>query len=142
MVYGGPSCLLLLTPTAVVLFDIQQKKELANLAVAGIKYVTWYEWFYAASVFPTNQSYHTGQTTDSMRRFWQSITFGSLPKSLNKSARFMVSKTFGAIQHNWAWLLTWIPSIETIRIKSAAFDDAGVLLYSMYSLDKKNKANA
>jgi coatomer protein complex subunit alpha (xenin) len=43
MVYGGPSCLLLLTPTAVVLFDIQQKKELANLAVAGIKYVTWYE---------------------------------------------------------------------------------------------------
>ena len=43
IVYGGPSCLLLLTPTATVLFDIQQKKELASLAVAGIKYVTWYE---------------------------------------------------------------------------------------------------
>ena len=43
IVYGGPSCLLLLTPTTTVLFDIQQKKELASLAVAGIKYVTWYK---------------------------------------------------------------------------------------------------
>ena len=43
IVYGGPNCLLLLTPTNVVLFDIQQKREIANIAVAGIKYVTWYE---------------------------------------------------------------------------------------------------
>jgi coatomer protein complex subunit alpha (xenin) len=39
--FGGPGCLLLVTPTAVVLYDIQQKKQLAELAVAGVKYVVW-----------------------------------------------------------------------------------------------------
>jgi coatomer protein complex subunit alpha (xenin) len=39
--FGGPGCLLLVTPTAVVLYDIQQKKQLAELAVTGVKYVIW-----------------------------------------------------------------------------------------------------
>jgi hypothetical protein len=38
--------------------------------------------------------------------------------------------------------LTFIPSAETIRIKSAAFDDSGVLLYSMSLGDEENQADA
>jgi coatomer protein complex subunit alpha (xenin) len=39
--FGGPGCLLLVTPTAVHLYDIQAKKQLAELAVTGVKYVVW-----------------------------------------------------------------------------------------------------
>ena len=39
--YGGTGCLFLVTLTAVTLYDIQQKKQLAELAVAGVKYVVW-----------------------------------------------------------------------------------------------------
>jgi coatomer subunit alpha len=89
MVYGGPSCLLLLTPTTVVLFDIQQKKELASLAVAGIKYVIW-----------SNDGLHAAL--------------------LAKHNIWIVTKKLEQV----------CTLHETIRIKSAAFDDAGVLLYS------------
>jgi coatomer subunit alpha len=89
MVYGGPSCVLLLTPTTVVLFDIQQKKELASLAVAGIKYVTW-----------SNDGLHAAL--------------------LAKHNIWIVTKKLEQV----------CTLHETIRIKSAAFDDAGVLLYS------------
>src|SRR6202012_178251 len=41
MVFGGTGCLLLISPTTVYLYDIQQKKELAEIAVSGVKYVVW-----------------------------------------------------------------------------------------------------
>ena len=86
---GGTGCLLLMTPTTVVLYDIQQKKHLAELSVAGIKYVVWSgDGLYAALLSKHN------------------VTI------VNKS-------------------LEQISTLhETIRIKSAAWDDAGVLLYS------------
>ncbi|KAA8566213.1 hypothetical protein EYC84_008814 [Monilinia fructicola] len=65
--FGGTGNLLLITPTAVHLYDIQQKKSTAELAVSGVKYVVW-----------SNDA----------------------------------------------------PFTKTIRIKSATWDDAGVLLYS------------
>ncbi|OJJ48651.1 hypothetical protein ASPZODRAFT_130756 [Penicilliopsis zonata CBS 506.65] len=87
--FGGTGCLLFITPTSVALFDIQQKKQLAELAVSGVKYVVWSnDGLYAAL--------------------------------LSKHNVTIVTKT-----------LEQVSSLhETIRIKSATWDDAGVLLYS------------
>ena len=89
VVFGGTGCLLLLTPTTVVLYDIQAKKQLAELAVAGVKYVAWSnDGLYAALLGKHNVTLVT--------------------KSLEQVSTLH----------------------ETIRIKSATWDDAGVLLYS------------
>ncbi|KAL4926906.1 coatomer subunit alpha [Aspergillus undulatus] len=87
--FGGTGSLLFITPTTVVLFDIQQKKQLAELAVSGVKYVVWSnDGLYAALLSKHNVTIVT--------------------KSLEQVSSLH----------------------ETIRIKSAAWDDAGVLLYS------------
>ncbi|KAB8217687.1 coatomer WD associated region-domain-containing protein [Aspergillus novoparasiticus] len=87
--FGGTGCLLFVTPTTVALFDIQQKKQLAELAVSGVKYVVWSnDGLYAALLSKHNVTIVT--------------------KSLEQVSSLH----------------------ETIRIKSAAWDDAGVLLYS------------
>lgn len=87
--FGGTGCILLVTPTTVVLYDIQQKKQLAELMVAGVKYVVWSsDGLYAALLSKHNVTIVT--------------------KSLEQISTLH----------------------ETIRIKSAAWDDAGVLLYS------------
>lgn len=39
--FGGTGNILILTPTTVYLYDIQQKKSTAELAVTGVKYVVW-----------------------------------------------------------------------------------------------------
>ncbi|RMZ88728.1 hypothetical protein DV736_g4045, partial [Chaetothyriales sp. CBS 134916] len=87
--FGGSGCLLLISPTNVVLYDIQQKKPLAELAVAGVKYVSW--------------------STD-----------GLYAALLSKHNVTIVNKTLEQIS----------TLHETIRIKSATWDDSGVLLYS------------
>lgn len=89
IVFGGTGCLLCLTPTNIVLYDIQQKKQLAELAVSGVKYVTW--------------------SNDGM--------YAAL---LSKHNVTIVNKQLEQIS----------TLHETIRIKSAAWDDSGVLLYS------------
>jgi coatomer subunit alpha len=87
--FGGTGNLLLITPTAVHLYDIQQKKATAELAVAGVKYVVWSnDGLYAAL--------------------------------LSKHNVTIVTKTLEQVS----------TLHETIRIKSATWDDAGVLLYS------------
>ncbi|RDW86751.1 coatomer subunit alpha [Aspergillus mulundensis] len=87
--FGGTGSLLFITPTSVVLFDIQQKKQLAELAVSGVKYVVWSnDGLYAALLSKHNVTIVT--------------------KGLEQVSSLH----------------------ETIRIKSAAWDDAGVLLYS------------
>ena len=87
--FGGTGCILLVTPAIVALFDIQQKKHLAELPVAGVKYVIWSnDGLYAALLSKHNVTIIT--------------------KSLEQVSTLH----------------------ETIRIKSAAWDDAGVLLYS------------
>lgn len=89
VVFGGTGCLLCLTPTNVVLYDIQQKKQLAELAVTGIKYISW--------------------SNDGM--------YAAL---LSKHNVTIVTKTLEQVS----------TLHETIRIKSATWDDSGVLLYS------------
>ncbi|WFD33779.1 hypothetical protein MCUN1_000596 [Malassezia cuniculi] len=87
--YGGPAYLVLSTPTAVILYDIQQARVAAEIASAGVKYVVW--------------------SAD-----------GSSVALLSKHAVTLTDKTFSKshVVH------------ETIRIKSAAWDSTGVLLYS------------
>ncbi|PHH68455.1 hypothetical protein CDD82_545 [Ophiocordyceps australis] len=87
--FGGTGNLLIITPTAVHLYDIQQKKSTAELSVNGVKYVVWSnDGLYAALLSKHNVTIVT--------------------KSLEQVSSLH----------------------ETIRIKSAAWDDAGVLLYS------------
>ena len=87
--FGGPGCLLLCAPTSVILYDIQQKKTIAERPVAGVKYVVW-----------SNDGLHAAL--------------------LSKHNVTIVTKG-----------LEQVSSLhETIRIKSATWDDAGVLLYS------------
>ncbi|KAI9676860.1 MAG: hypothetical protein M1817_006699 [Caeruleum heppii] len=87
--FGGTGNLLLITLTGVVLYDIQQKKNVAEISVSGVKYVVWSnDGLYAALLSKHN------------------VTI------VNKSLE-QVSTLH-----------------ETIRIKSATWDDAGVLLYS------------
>ncbi|TDZ19717.1 putative coatomer subunit alpha [Colletotrichum orbiculare MAFF 240422] len=87
--FGGTGNLLVITPTAVHLYDIQQKKSVAELAVNGVKYVVWSnDGLYAAL--------------------------------LSKHNVTIVTKTLEQVS----------TLHETIRIKSATWDDAGVLLYS------------
>lgn len=89
MVFGGPGCLLLIAPTHVYLYDIQQKKQLAELAVNGVKYVVW-----------SSDGLHAAL--------------------LSKHNVTIVNKQLEQVS----------TLHETIRIKSACWDDAGVLLYS------------
>lgn len=89
MVFGGPGCLLLIAPTHVYLYDIQQKKQLAEIAVNGVKYVVW-----------SNDGMHAAL--------------------LSKHNVTIVNKQLEQIS----------TLHETIRIKSACWDDVGVLLYS------------
>jgi len=87
--FGGTGNLLIITPTAVHLYDIQQKKTTAELTVSGVKYVVW--------------------SNDNL--------YAAL---LSKHNVTIVTKTLEQVS----------TLHETIRIKSAAWDDAGVLLYS------------
>lgn len=87
--FGGTGNLLLITPTAVHLYDIQQQKTIAELTVAGVKYVVW-----------------SGD--------------GAHAALLSKHNVTIVTKALEQVS----------TLHETIRIKSATWDDAGVLLYS------------
>lgn len=87
--FGGTGNLILINPTSVLLYDIQQKKNISELSVNGVKYVVW--------------------STD-----------GLYAALLSKHNVTIVTKS-----------LEQVSSLhETIRIKSATWDDAGVLLYS------------
>ncbi|KAL7927285.1 Coatomer, alpha subunit [Trichoderma austrokoningii] len=87
--FGGTGNLLIITPMTVYLYDIQQKKHTAELAISGVKYIVWSnDGLYAALLSKHNVTIVT--------------------KSLEQISTLH----------------------ETIRIKSATWDDAGILLYS------------
>ncbi|QRV90867.1 coatomer subunit beta [Ceratobasidium sp. AG-Ba] len=87
--YGGTASLILSSTSAVVLYDIQQQKVLAELATPPVKYVIW--------------------NAD-----------GSAVALLSKHTITIANKTMSqsSLIH------------ETIRIKSGAWDDSGVFVYS------------
>jgi coatomer protein complex subunit alpha (xenin) len=84
-----PGCILLLKPTNVVLYDVQQKKEVAVLQMNNAKYAVW-----------SNDNQYLAL--------------------LSKHTIVIVNKKFETV----------MSMHETIRIKSAAWDDTGVLIYS------------
>lgn len=86
---SGPGCVLLLQPKRVVLFDVQQGKKLAEIALKNVKYVSWsLDGQYAALM-----SKHTITTVTKRLELINSMH-------------------------------------DTIRIKSACWDETGVLIYS------------
>lgn len=89
IVQGSPGYILILQPKVVILFDIQQGKKLAEVALKKVKYAVW---------SPDNQ-------------------YIAL---LTKHTLTIVTRKLEitASKH------------ETIRIKSAAWDDTGVLIFS------------
>ncbi|KAH9947517.1 coatomer subunit alpha-2 [Amylocystis lapponica] len=87
--YGGTASLILSSTASVVLYDIQQQKNIAEITTPPVKYVVW--------------------NTD-----------GSLVALLSKHTITIANKTFS--QHTLIH--------ETIRIKSGAWDDSGVFIYS------------
>lgn len=87
--HAGPGTILLLHPKAVVLFDVQQGKKLAEIAAKNVKYVSWS---------------NDGQYVALMSKHTITIATKRL-ESINS-------------MH------------ETIRIKSAAWDESNVLIYS------------
>ncbi|SCU93742.1 LAMI_0E15434g1_1 [Lachancea mirantina] len=89
IVYGGPGAVLILLSKTVILYDVQQSKELAEVALKNVKYVAWS----SDSQYLALMSKHT-------------ITI------VTKQLEVVTS------MH------------ETIRIKSAAWDETGVLVYS------------
>jgi coatomer subunit alpha len=87
--FSGPGTLMMITSTNIVMYDTQQKRQLAELAVNGIKYVVWTSDFSHAAL-------------------------------LSKHNITIVTRNLQQIS----------TLHETIRIKSAAWDDIGVLIYS------------
>ncbi|KAI3402546.2 hypothetical protein KGF56_004638 [Candida oxycetoniae] len=89
VLYGGPGRVLLVKAHTVINYDVQQRKELAELSVNNVKYVCWSS---------------DGQYLALLAK--HTITIATKDLELVTSMH------------------------ETIRIKSAAWDDSGVLLYS------------
>lgn len=104
--YGGTASLLMSTPTSVILFDIQQQKVLAELATPPVKYIVW--------------------SND-----------GSMVALLSKHSRFDYSDLHDSTKCNGKAILLATKTLtqsclihETIRIKSGAWDDSGIFVYS------------
>lgn len=89
VLYGGPGKILLIKSNSVINYDVQQRKELGEISVNNVKYVSW-----------SNDSNYLAL--------------------LSKHSITIANSNFDLITSMH----------ETIRIKSAAWDDSGVLLYS------------
>lgn len=89
VLYGGPGRVLLIKAHSIINYDVQQRKELAELSVNNVKYASW--------------------SPD-----------GQYIALLAKHTITIVSKDLDLITSMH----------ETIRVKSAAWDESGVLIYS------------
>lgn len=89
IISGGPGCVLLLQPKRVILFDVQQGKKLAEMALKNVKYVAWSQ-------------------------------DGQYAALMSKHTITTVTKKLELINSMH----------DTIRIKSASWDETGVLIYS------------
>lgn len=107
--FGGTASLLLSTATSVVLFDIQQQKIIAEIATPLVKYVVWN----SDNTMVALLSKHSASP-------FSFFSHTRTDLSLFRSAIMLANKTLG--QANLIH--------ETIRIKSGAWDDAGVFLYT------------
>lgn len=107
--YGGTASLLLATTNSVVLFDIQQQKTLAEITTPAVKYVVWS----ADGNMVALLSKHSEPSSSRREK-------GGYGGRADDVAITIANKSLGqsALIH------------ETIRIKSAAWDDSGILVYT------------
>ena len=103
--YGGTASLILSSTTSVVLYDIQQQKTVAEVNSPPVKYVVWSA---------------DGSLVALMSKHSQSHCLVFLLFSYFFVAITIANRNFS--QHSLIH--------ETIRIKSGAWDDAGVFIYS------------
>ncbi|QPG76917.1 coatomer subunit alpha [Brettanomyces nanus] len=89
IVYAGPGVIFLMMPTKVVTYDVQQKRQIAEIQVNNAKYASW--------------------SPD-----------GKHVALLSKHTITIANRKLESI----------MSMHETIRVKSAAWDDTGVLIYS------------
>ena len=105
--YGGTASLILSSSSSVVLYDIQQQKTLAEITTPPVKYVIWS----ADGSLVALLSKHSESSPY--------LCIYHLP-SKPSLAITIANKNFS--QHTLIH--------ETIRIKSGAWDDSGVFIYS------------
>ena len=105
--YGGTASLILSSPTSVVLYDIQQQKTIAEITTPPVKYVIWST---DGSLVALLSKHSKSARMLALRRML----------SIRFSAITIANKNFS--QHTLIH--------ETIRIKSGAWDDSGVFIYS------------
>jgi coatomer subunit alpha len=107
--YGGTANLILSSTSSVVLHDIQQQKTIAELNTPPVKYIIWSQDASQVALL----SKHSKCLAVSHPRT-------ELDLYTRPSAITIANKTFSqsTLIH------------ETIRIKSGAWDDAGVFVYS------------
>lgn len=105
--YGGTACLILSSPTTVVLYDIQQQKTIGEITSPPVKYVAW-----------SNDSSLVALISKHSTSFYViKLVFVLI---VLMTAITVANKIFS--QHSLIH--------ETIRIKSGAWDDTGVFIYS------------
>lgn len=110
--YGGTACLILSSSSSVVLYDIQQQKTIGEINSPPVKYVAW-------SNDSSSVALMSKHSTFSVRPSRQIIVVDVLYQ-IYFLAITIANKNFS--QHSLIH--------ETIRIKSGAWDDSGVFIYS------------
>ena len=107
--YGGTASLILSSTSSVVLYDIQQQKTIAELNTPPVKYIMWSQDGSQVALLSKHSKYPVYLIRCRIE------THCSLPSAIT-----IANKTFSqsTLIH------------ETIRIKSGAWDDSGVFIYS------------
>ena len=103
--YGGTGCLFLSSSSAIVLYELQQQKVLAEVASPPVKYVVWS---------------NDGNMVALLSKHSKCALHSRIPSIDYAAAITIVNKTLSqsCLIH------------ETIRIKSGAWDDSGAFVYS------------
>ena len=108
--YGGTGSLILSSSSSVVLYDIQQQKTIGEINSPPVKYVAW-----------SNDSSLVALMSKHSTFLFVRLEISSLMYYINTLLAITVAnKNFSqySLIH------------ETIRIKSGAWDDSGVFIYS------------
>ena len=105
--YGGTASLILSSTSSAVLYDIQQQKVLAEINSPPVKYVVWSPDSSLVALMSKHSKFP--------RQFFRITLVTNTPPAIT-----IANKTF--TQHSLIH--------ETIRIKSGAWDDSVVFIYS------------
>lgn len=105
--YAGTGSLLMATATSVILFDIQQRRVTAELAVGNVKYIVWSSDMSTVALLSKHSKFEKMGVGVSKDAYHLLIGITIADKNLQQLAQVH----------------------ETIRIKSGTWDDSGVFIY-------------